>query len=89
MPTPRFPDVPKDRLTKAQKRVYDAIAGGPRGGVRGPFAVLLRSPELADLVQKLGEVRVVRAPSAGAEGRPCGVHCRRRGAGRPPGGDEG
>ena len=55
MPTPRFPDVPKDRLTKAQKRVYDAIAGGPRGGVRGPFAVLLRSPELADLVQKLGE----------------------------------
>ena len=27
MPTPRFPDVPKDRLTKAQKRVYDAIAG--------------------------------------------------------------
>lgn len=55
MPTLRFPDVPKDRMTEAQKRVYAAIAGGPRGGVRGPFAVLLRSPELADRVQKLGE----------------------------------
>jgi len=42
-------------MTDAQKRVYDAIAGGPRGGVRGPFGVLLRSPELADRVQKVGE----------------------------------
>jgi 4-carboxymuconolactone decarboxylase len=52
---PRFRDLPKDGMTDAQKRVYDAIAGGPRGSVRGPFAVLLRSPELADRVQKLGE----------------------------------
>lgn len=42
-------------MTQAQQRAYDAIAGGPRGGVRGPFAVLLRSPELADRTQKLGE----------------------------------
>ena len=28
---------------------------GPRGGVRGPFNALLRSPVLADRVQKLGE----------------------------------
>ena len=52
---PRFRELPKDGMTDAQKRVYDAIAGGPRGSVRGPFAVLLRSPELADRVQKLGE----------------------------------
>jgi 4-carboxymuconolactone decarboxylase len=51
----RFPDLPKEGMSDAQKRVYDAIAGGPRGSVRGPFAVLLRSPELADRVQKLGE----------------------------------
>ena len=42
-------------MSEAQQRVYDAIAGGPRGGVRGPFGPLLRSPELADRVQKLGE----------------------------------
>jgi 4-carboxymuconolactone decarboxylase len=51
----RFPDIPRDRLTEAQKEVYDAIASGPRGGVRGPFGPLLRSPELTDRVQKLGE----------------------------------
>jgi len=51
----RFPDIPRDQLNDAQKQVYDAIAGGPRGGVRGPFGPLLRSPELADRVQKLGE----------------------------------
>ena len=51
----RFPDLSKEGMSDAQKRVYDAIAGGPRGSVRGPFAVLLRSPELADRVQKLGE----------------------------------
>ena len=39
-PSPRFPDLSKDAMTDAQKRVHDAIAGGPRGGVRGPFGVL-------------------------------------------------
>jgi 4-carboxymuconolactone decarboxylase len=52
---PRFPDLKREQMTDAQKRVYDAIAGGPRGGVRGPFGPLLRSPELTDRVQKLGE----------------------------------
>ena len=42
-------------MTDEQKRVYESIAGGPRGGVRGPFNALLRSPELADRVQKVGE----------------------------------
>lgn len=51
----RFPDLSPDRMTEAQKRVAEAIVSGPRGGIRGPFAVLLRSPELADRVQKLGE----------------------------------
>jgi 4-carboxymuconolactone decarboxylase len=42
-------------MTDAQKQVYDIIAGGPRGGVRGPFRIMLRSPVLANRVQKLGE----------------------------------
>ena len=52
---PRFPDLKREQMTDAQKRVYGSIAGGPRGGVRGPFGPLLRSPELTDRVQKLGE----------------------------------
>jgi 4-carboxymuconolactone decarboxylase len=42
-------------MTADQKRVADAIQSGPRGaGLRGPFNALLRSPELCDLVQRLG-----------------------------------
>ena len=52
---PRFKPLAGGEMTEAQKKVYDAIAGGPRGSVRGPFNALLRSPELADRVQKLGE----------------------------------
>ena len=52
---PRFPELRPDQMTEAQARVHRSIAGGPRGGVRGPFNALLRSPELADRVQKLGE----------------------------------
>ncbi len=51
----RFPSLEPERMSPEQKRAHDAIAGGPRGGVRGPFGVLLRSPELADRVQKVGE----------------------------------
>lgn len=41
-------------LTEHQRTVYDAIASSPRGGVRGPLAVWLNRPELADLAQSLG-----------------------------------
>jgi 4-carboxymuconolactone decarboxylase len=44
-----------DKLSPEQRRVYDAIAAGPRAGVRGPFLALLHVPELADRVQHLGE----------------------------------
>jgi 4-carboxymuconolactone decarboxylase len=52
---PRFPDLKREQMTDVQRQVYDAIAGGPRGGVRGPFGPLLRSPVLTDRIQKLGE----------------------------------
>jgi len=50
----RLPDLDPEKLTAEQRRVYDAIAGGPRGSVRGPFVPLLYSPQLADCAQKLG-----------------------------------
>lgn len=52
---PRFAVLGESDMAEAQKAVHAAIASGPRGGVRGPFSALLRSPELADRVQKLGE----------------------------------
>ncbi len=44
-----------DQLTPRQQEVADDIIAGPRGGLRGPFQAWLRSPELADRAQRLGE----------------------------------
>src|SRR3546814_332556 len=38
-----------------QRRVYDAIMSGPRGRVRGPLAVWLHRPGLAEHAQALGQ----------------------------------
>lgn len=51
----RIPQITEpEGLNDAQRAVYDSIAGGARGGVRGPFTVLLNNPELARRVEKLG-----------------------------------
>jgi 4-carboxymuconolactone decarboxylase len=42
-------------MTEEQRTVADSIQSGPRGaGLRGPFNALLRSPQLCDLVQRVG-----------------------------------
>lgn len=51
----RMPEIPLDKMTAAQRTVADAIMSGPRGGMRGPFNTWLRSPELTDRLQKVGE----------------------------------
>ena len=52
----RLQEVDTQNLTPAQRKVHDAIAGGPRRAVRGPFLALLHAPELADRIQHLGEL---------------------------------
>src|ERR1700680_1582563 len=51
----RFAEIPLDKMTPAQRTVAEAIMSGPRGRMRGPFNAWLRSPELADRLQKVGE----------------------------------
>jgi len=48
-------EIPLDKMSSAQRAVADAIMSGPRGGLRGPFNTWLRSPVLADRLQKVGE----------------------------------
>lgn len=50
----RIADLDPDSLTPEQRTVYDAIASGPRKGVRGPLAVWLHNPALAQQAQALG-----------------------------------
>ena len=49
----RMPPLEPAAMNDAQRAATAALAAGPRGGVKGPFIVLLRSPEL---MQRLGEV---------------------------------
>ena len=51
----RFPAIPEDKMTPAQKKVNDAVKAGPRGALNGPFIPMLRSPELDNRVQAVGE----------------------------------
>jgi 4-carboxymuconolactone decarboxylase len=51
----RFKPLSQHDMSLDQQRVAQAIASGPRGGLRGPFHALLRSPDLADRVRHLGD----------------------------------
>jgi len=51
----RFTLLTEATMTARQRESYQAIVSGPRKGATGPFNALLRSPEVADRVQKVGE----------------------------------
>jgi len=55
MDSRRFPLLTEGTMTPRQREVYNGIVSGPRKGAAGPFNALLRSPEVADRVQKVGE----------------------------------
>lgn len=51
----RFKPLTWDDMTPQQKTMVEHLVNGDRrGGVGGPFNVLLRSPEMGDLVQQFG-----------------------------------
>ena len=64
MTEPRLTPLPPDALTPEQRRVYDAVVGGPRAGsgslvdasgaLQGPFGPMLLSPAVGDALQALG-----------------------------------
>jgi 4-carboxymuconolactone decarboxylase len=51
----RMPEMTLETMTPAQRSIAEAIMTGPRGRMRGPFNAWLRSPILADRLQKVGE----------------------------------
>lgn len=52
----RMPAIPKDKMTEAQKKALEEVMAtrGP-GGAEGPFVPMLRSPELMNRLQNVGE----------------------------------
>jgi len=51
----RLRPIPPDQMTEAQRRAAQAVIAGPRGALYGPFVPLLRSPELLENAQRMGE----------------------------------
>jgi len=51
----RIPELDVETLSAEQTKVHRAISAGPRGEVRGPLAVWLHRPMLADKAQQLGQ----------------------------------
>lgn len=51
----RLPPIPREAMTAAQQRAADAVVSSRRGALFGPFVPLLRSPELLERAQRLGE----------------------------------
>src|SRR5947209_19460985 len=51
----RMAPIAVDKMTLEQRKVADAIMTGPRKSLGGPFNAWLRSPELADRLQQVGE----------------------------------
>jgi len=51
----RMGRIAPESMTEGQRQAAAELASGPRGEVRGPFNVLLRSPELMSPLQKVGE----------------------------------
>jgi 4-carboxymuconolactone decarboxylase len=55
MAAPRIPELP-ETLDERQQAIFDKIKAGPRGRVRGPLALWLYSPDVAERAQHLGEM---------------------------------
>lgn len=51
----RFPALTWEQLTAGQRTMVDDLLAGKRGSLNGPFNVLLRSPDMGNRAQKLGE----------------------------------
>ncbi|KAA2314942.1 carboxymuconolactone decarboxylase family protein [Pseudooceanicola sediminis] len=54
-PVQRLAPPDPETYSPRQREIHEAIASGPRGGVRGPLAVWLHRPELAAAAQALGQ----------------------------------
>jgi 4-carboxymuconolactone decarboxylase len=51
----RMPALALESLNEKQRKIAEELMHGPRGGVKGPFSALLRSPELVNRLGSVGE----------------------------------
>jgi 4-carboxymuconolactone decarboxylase len=51
----RMPEIPPEKMTPAQRKAAEEFAAGRGYGVRGPFAPMLRSPEVMLRAKAMGD----------------------------------
>jgi 4-carboxymuconolactone decarboxylase len=51
----RLRPIPQEQMSEAQRSAAEAVINGARGSLYGPFVPLLRSPELLEHAQRMGE----------------------------------
>lgn len=51
----RLGPIPFEQMTPPQQAAARAVIDGPRGALYGPFVPLIRSPELMECAQRMGE----------------------------------
>jgi len=54
-PTDRLPPIPAEKMTPQQRKAAEEFAAGRGYSVRGPFAVMLRSPEVMLRAKAMGD----------------------------------
>jgi 4-carboxymuconolactone decarboxylase len=52
----RFKKLTEEEMTPEQRTMVHNVTSGPRGSLNGPFSAYMRSPELGDALQKVGEM---------------------------------
>jgi 4-carboxymuconolactone decarboxylase len=52
----RFKPLELEEMPPEQRQAAEQIIAGPRKGMRGPFKAMLRSPKLADQLQRVGAI---------------------------------
>ena len=62
----RLPDRTRDELSAEDQGVWDRVVG-TRGSVRGPFALMIHNPPIADRVAELGAQLRFRSSLSGAD----------------------
>ena len=62
----RLPERMRDELSAEDQAVWDRVAGS-RGSVRGPFALMIHNPPIADRVAELGAQLRFRSTLSGAD----------------------
>ena len=62
----RYEEIPREKLSPRQQQLHDDfLKSRPRATLKGPFAVLINAPDVAEPADKLAATSVISPSSVG------------------------